>query len=160
MAKVIDLTGQRFGRLMVMHRIGGRSWSCHCDCGKQRAFKSDNLRRGLTRSCGCLRTELLVCRSVLHGHYTENYKSPTYQSWAAMIQRCENGNHNSFARYGGRGVSICERWRDDFKDFLQDMGPRQNGHTLDRIDNDRGYEPSNCRWATYRTQRLNQRAVA
>lgn len=156
----LDLTGQRFGRLTVVgysHTNRNRKsvWNCHCDCGNDCQVAGERLVR-LTRSCGCLIRETTASRNTTHGQR----RSKEYGSWRAMKERCHNQNSEKFADYGGRGITVCDRWRYSFEAFLSDMGDKPSPrHTIDRIDNDRGYEPGNCRWATPSEQRLNQRRV-
>lgn len=156
------LTGKRFGRLTVLgegtRTAGGLfRWLCACDCGNQLSVMAGSLRSGATVSCGCRHAEITTAFGpalVRHGLA----RTPTYRSWQSMIQRCLNENHQSFECYGGRGISVCERWT-TFDGFLSDMGIRPTGTTLDRVDNDRGYEPSNCRWATGHEQTVNRRTT-
>lgn len=155
---LIDLTGQRFGQLRVVERdkTAGRhvKWVCACDCGATSSTYTNYLLKGLTRSCGHLRAEA----KTIHGHKTRGEKaSPTYYSWKSMKWRCTNTAPKDWKHYGGRGIGVCERWVNSFEMFLADMGERPEGHTLDRIDNDKGYEPGNCRWATPAQQRNNRR---
>lgn len=157
MATLTDLTGRQFGRLTVLARGDDWTsptstarqvrWICRCTCGSEVLVLAASLRRG-TKSCGCLVRDL----PTTHGMYG----TPTYLSWAAMIARCTRPRHKKWSHYGGRGITICDRWR-DFPNFLADMGERPAGHTLDRIDVDGNYEPGNCRWATPTQQRSNRR---
>jgi len=117
--------------------------------------RGTTLRNGMTRSCGCLATELKRERATTHGHATTR-TTPTYNSWAQISQRCENKNNAAFNNYGGRGITVCARWR-VFENFLADMGERPLGCSLDRVNNDGNYEPVNCRWATRLEQARNRR---
>ena len=159
MAKTTDLTGRVFGRLAVIgrHPQSGRSgdarWMCECECGQTTTVNASALRSGGTRSCGCLKQEL----TTTHGHCRGREMSPEYQSWHSMGQRCLNPNHHAYADYGGRGIDIDPRWVESFEVFLAEMGPRLEGTSLDRIDNDAGYWASNCRWATVAEQMRNRR---
>jgi hypothetical protein len=153
-----DLTGLRSGRLVVASRIGknksGNSiWECRCDCGTVKPITSNNfLCKKPTQSCGCLLREASRARRLKHG------KSGTgeYNSWKGMFARCDDPLDAGYKNYGGRGIKICERWR-VFENFLADMGPRPIGTTLDRHNNNKGYEPANCRWATWDQQANNRR---
>lgn len=158
-ARFVDLTGQRFGRLVALQTEGkyaaGFKWRLRCDCGVEIVAIGSNVRAGRTRSCGCLRDEAIVSANTTHGkRYT-----PEFKVWAGMHNRCRNPNDVAFTRYGGRGIRVCERWR-DFESFYADMGARpSHKHSLDRINNDGNYAPDNCRWATASQQRRNQRGT-
>ncbi len=146
----IDLVGMRFGRLLVESRVsGGRArWTCRCDCGAVTIVRGDSLRRGVTKSCGCYQRDRLL----RHGECTGSLRSAEHRIWTGMLSRCKRD-----PRYAGRGITVCERWI-VFENFLADMGRRPTPtHSLDRIDNDRGYEPDNCRWATPTEQARNTR---
>ena len=157
---MIDLTGERFGRLVVIQRAPNKRpkrtrWQCRCDCGAYTTVDGSALRTANTRSCGCLHDELArqhgATLNLTHGH-TSGGNSRTYTSWSSMHERCRR-----HPRYVGR-ITVCERW-DSFEHFLADMGERPTGLTLDRIDNDGNYTPTNCRWATHSEQQRNRRAL-
>lgn len=156
----IDLTGRRFGRLVVMYRCENKKtkharWVCKCDCGLEINTLGQTLRSGESSSCGCLRSELIASRQRKHGLRS----SREYRAWGNMIQRVTNPKHDSFHNYGGRGIKICEDWR-DFKKFYSDMGVCPDGYTIERIDNDGDYVKSNCIWASRTTQSRNTRRTS
>jgi hypothetical protein len=186
--RFIDLTGQKFFRLTVIKRAGtykepsgGSSllWLCECQCGREMTVRGNSLRRGLSRSCGCLRKETAAAYGAAmgrknagdknpafkHGHTnkhgrTSGYMSPTYMSWFAMGQRCLNPNHVGYPKYGGATppVTVCDRWLNSFENFLADLGERSAGKTLGRFNDIGNYEPGNCKFMTWAEQVANRRS--
>ncbi len=148
----INVSGRRFGRLSAMtishvDKWGRNYWNCRCLCGVTKAIRADNLIKGNILSCGCLSLDV----HTKHGMT----KTPEYVSWLSMKRRCLDKDAHNYKYYGGRGIKICNRWL-EFENFFGDMGHRPRGTSIDRINNNLGYEPSNCRWADKTTQRRNR----
>lgn len=154
----LDLTGQRFGQLVVQRKIKYEKnttwWECLCECGKYKTIKRTQLVAGSTKSCGCFRPK------GENNPYWKHGRTDTlmFHVWKMMRQRCSDKNNKSYKNYGGRGIKVCERWDKSFKAFIDDVGERPTAqHSIDRIDNSKGYEPGNVRWATRKEQARNKR---
>lgn len=155
-----DLIGNRYGRLIVVSKCTYKKnnksvWKCLCNCGKTTFVVTDKLTTGRTKSCGCLQQE---CRNKI-GERTKTHglsKTKTYKTWLGMRERCNNKNHHEYLNYGGRGIKVCKRW-DSYINFLNDMGEKEEGMSLDRINVNGNYEPTNCKWSTWIEQCNNKR---
>jgi hypothetical protein len=162
MPKITDITGETFNRLTVV-RADGRNndgkihWRCHCVCGNETLATAYQLKSGHKKSCGCWRVENGAIVSTRHGGAKRTEITRLYRIWGGMLNRCSNPNNQAFPRYGGRGISVCDDWHSfpAFRDWAEKNG-YQDDLAIDRIDNDGNYEPSNCRWATYKEQGRNQ----
>lgn len=158
-SQIKNIAGQRFGRLTVVQMSpertphGAVKWDVKCDCGTEKSVVGLSLKRGVTTSCGCAHKEQLAARSTKHG----GSRSAEYSTWCGMLNRCRNANGEDFHHYGGRGITVCDRWT-DFANFMADMGPKPTPkHSIERSDVDGHYEPGNCRWATQHEQVRNLR---
>ena len=155
---VKDISGQKFGRLTALHRSGTSAdgavkWTCRCDCGELIDVIGRNLRKGSTVSCKCYRKE----NNFKHGYSFRGKMTPEYKTWLGMNKRCYDKNQPCYHRYGGRGIGVCERWRKSFLNFLADVGPRPSkAHSIERINNNKGYCKRNCIWATREVQSKNK----
>lgn len=166
MAAGKDLTGARFGRLLVTHRLendgSARVWLTKCDCGSTKAVRARALLCGETKSCGCLRRETSAQTGRdtgrRNGYCAGGVVRRWYSIWSGMMKRCYNPHAHAYDRYGGRGIAVCERWHQP-ENFLSDMGEPPEGTSIDRINGDGHYEPGNCRWASAKTQGSNRRGV-
>lgn len=162
MAKSI-LIGSVYERLTIIGAAepspaGVQRVLCRCSCGKETRVMVSNLRAGKTKSCGCLSREKAPFKHRTHGHTQGQRRLPEYGVWNTMKSRCTNPKAAKFAEYGGRGITVCERWLHSFENFLLDMGKRPSPqHTIDRINNNGNYEPGNCQWSVQRTQQQNRR---
>lgn len=162
------MIGERYGRLVVLkpapdHFTSGgnkvKQWVCQCDCGAVKTIRQGHLRNGFTESCGCLRNDRVRAACTVHGEKPKHGDpSPEYRAWRQMLTRCTNPNSKSWADYGGRGITVCDRWANDYTAFLADVGRRPSpDHSLDRINTDGNYEPGNIRWADDFQQSGNRR---
>jgi hypothetical protein len=152
--KVIDLKGKKFGKLTVIEQLlpkekGYAKWICKCDCGGEKTVQSGHLKKGDVKSCGCA--------NVTHGHTRGRIYTAEYNTWISMKDRCCNPKNKRYDRYGGRGITVSNEWLNNFDVFYKDMGDKPTPkHSIDRINNDKGYCKENCKWATDKEQARNQ----
>jgi len=153
MDKIFKLINQKFGRLRAVKKAERKYyWICECSCGTRKEIRGYDLLNGQTKSCGCLNKEKLLRKVTTHGMTN----TATYKSWCGMKGRCNNPRDAAYGRYGGRGIKVCPRWL-QFENFFEDMGEKPEKLTLERLDNNKGYSPDNCTWATRWTQNRNKK---
>lgn len=156
MSRFVDLSGQKFGRWTVISYVGHRKWNCRCTCGTERVVQGTHLKSGASKSCGCYNHDSLIERNTTHGQN----KTPLHYLWLGINNRCSNPNFKQFKDYGGRGIQVCDEWKKDFvafRDWCLSNGYKK-GLSIDRIDNDKGYSPDNCRFVDRITQNNNKRS--
>lgn len=160
-----DLTGQTVGRLTVIGpdplsvKEKQKRWICLCSCGKKVSVFTGNLRRNHTKSCGCLLIEQRRKANIIHGNCPHRNPTRTYSCWQRVLGRCYNPKNKDWKYYGEKGITVCDKWKNDFREFLKDMGECPKGLEMDRINSDGNYEPSNCRWANETVQSRNRSII-
>lgn len=160
MRSVIVKSGDTYGRLTVVKETETKKYIrfvlCKCNCGNRVEVRLFQMRAGNVKSCGCLQRERSSESKTIHGHSRAKNVTSEYRTWRHMHERCSSKKDKSFSNYGGRGITVCKRWS-SFTNFYKDMGKRPEGTSIDRIDNNKGYFPKNCRWATKEQQSNNKR---
>lgn len=159
--QVKDIAGQKFNKLLVLEYVGIQNhraiWKCKCDCGTIKNFTGQDLRNKNTNSCGCYMIEQIKKANTKHKATLNKKPTGTYKSWSSMKARCYRKSCIEYERYGGRGIEVCERWKNSFENFLEDMGERPESYSLERKDPNKNYEPSNCCWIPFNQQARNTR---
>lgn len=159
--KVKDITNQRFGKVVALAFVGmfkhKARWKCRCDCGNESTHSAIDLRSGNTTSCGCVKASVGFTSNLKHGATVNGRSTKTYNIYRSMLQRCYDQNCKSYAAYGGRGITVCEKWLRGYDAFLADMGDCPDGSSIERVDVNAGYSKENCTWIPFPEQQKNKR---